>query len=231
MSVPRLKIRKRYAIHATAALARLASKDGAHHERRAFLAEASTHRSGSHRATRHVPAPTGFGRGVRESVRAAASVPSWGSSRGPGPRAFSIPRRSAGKRALSRTGTVRPHRAAVPPLAGDRDHPCPSRKNGGAGPPAKAAGPRREPTRLRSRRVKGRRACRPHCPQGHSLFQNGQHEIRLMGATGSSSNPCAEASAERTGSRTNPWHPATHFLYLETVRGPGIALSRRGGSL
>ena len=42
-----------------------------------------------------------------------------------------------------------------------------------------------------------------------------------MGATGSSSNPCAEASAERTGSRTNPWHPVTHFLYLETVRGPG----------
>ena len=41
-----------------------------------------------------------------------------------------------------------------------------------------------------------------------------------MGATGSSSNPCAEASAERTGSRTNPWHPATHLLYLETVRGP-----------
>ena len=29
-----------------------------------------------------------------------------------------------------------------------------------------------------------------------------------MGATGSSAIPCAEASTECTGSRTNPWHPA-----------------------
>jgi hypothetical protein len=40
-----------------------------------------------------------------------------------------------------------------------------------------------------------------------------------VGATGSYSNPCAEATTDRTGSSTNPWHPIANLLHFETVYG------------
>ena len=57
-------------------------------------------------------------------------------------------------------------------------------------------------------------------PQGHSSFQFGKHGFWLMGATGLYSNPCSEASAERTGSSTNPWHPLPVFSLLKQSMAP-----------
>ena len=58
--------------------------------------------------------------------------------------------------------------------------------------------------------------------QGHPLSQSGQHDIWLMGATGSDPR---RGLGECTGSSTNPRHPAAHLLYLETAKGPASSSS------